>query len=73
MDLLCEAGLTQQEFADLLGVRRETVHNWLTGKTKARFTPGELRDVCRVLKKTFDQLPDEFGPQADTTDGEAPG
>jgi transcriptional regulator with XRE-family HTH domain len=64
MDLLYEAGLTQQEFADRFGVRRETVSNWLTGKTTARFTPGEMRKLCEVLGKSFEELPDNLGPSS---------
>jgi transcriptional regulator with XRE-family HTH domain len=62
MDLLYEANLTQQQFADLYGVRRETVSNWITGKTVARFTPAEMRKLCEVLGKRFEDLPDTLGP-----------
>jgi len=36
--LMALRGVTQQQIADTLGVRRETVSNWMTGKTVARLS-----------------------------------
>ena len=56
-------GITQQQIADLLNVRRETVSNWMTGKTPARLTLEEWERLAKFLDTTIDKLPKSFAPQ----------
>jgi DNA-binding XRE family transcriptional regulator len=55
--------VTQQELAEALGVTRHTVTNWETGRSVPTLTIAQTRKLCEVLGVTFDQLPDNFGPQ----------
>ncbi|WP_072143655.1 helix-turn-helix transcriptional regulator [Pseudanabaena sp. 'Roaring Creek'] len=61
--ILTMRGKTQQEIADLLNVRRETVSNWMTGKTPARLTLEEWSKLANFLDMTLEQLPKSFAPQ----------
>jgi putative transcriptional regulator len=56
-------GVTQQELADALGVARNTVTRWERGTSTPVLTIAQTRKLCEVLGVTFDQLPDNFGPQ----------
>lgn len=55
-------GVTQQDLADELGVRRETVSNWVTGKTVARLSLEEWDKLAKKLGTTIDKLPRSFAP-----------
>lgn len=56
-------GVTQQELAEALGVSGNTVSRWETGRSVPLLTISQTRKLCEVLGVTFDQLPDNFGPQ----------
>jgi putative transcriptional regulator len=56
-------GVTQQELADALGVARNTVTRWERGTSTPVLTIAQTRKLCEVLGVTFEQLPDNFGPQ----------
>ena len=60
--LRLEAGLTQRDIADALGVSEQTVRNWEQGKHDPRLTIPQVKKLCRLLKKSLDELPDSFGP-----------
>lgn len=49
-----QRGLSQEEFAEMLGVSRQTVSNWENGKA----TPDALRlgKICAVLRVSADEL-----------------
>lgn len=52
--ILTENNLSQQKFADALGVNQTTVSQWLAGNKK----PGY--DSILMICKTFDISPNEF-------------
>jgi transcriptional regulator with XRE-family HTH domain len=56
-------GKTQQQIADLLDVRRETVSNWMTGKTIPKLSLEEWDKLAKFLGTTMDKLPKSFAPQ----------
>lgn len=60
--LRIEAGLTQRDIAAALGVSEQTVRNWEQGKHDPRLTIPQVKKLCRLLKKSLDELPDSFGP-----------
>ncbi|WP_339383259.1 helix-turn-helix domain-containing protein [Oculatella sp. LEGE 06141] len=58
-------GLSQQEFAGLLGVSITTVSRWERGKTPPTFTIGQIRVLLRELKPyglTLENFPDDMTP-----------
>jgi transcriptional regulator with XRE-family HTH domain len=56
--------LTQDEFAMRCGIPRTTYLRWISGRTEARPTLPQLKNLCRELKiEKIDELPDDFGPQ----------
>jgi hypothetical protein len=56
-------GVTQQEIADALEIRRETVSRWMTGKTPARLTLEEWDKLAKLLGTSVDSLPRDFAPK----------
>ena len=60
--LRIEAGLTQKQIADGLGVSEQTVRNWEQGKHPPRLTIPQVKKLCSLLHKSLDELPDNFGP-----------
>lgn len=61
--LMAMRGITQQQIADELGIRRETVSHWMTGKTTPRLSLDEWDKLARLLGTTIDRLPRNFAPQ----------
>ncbi|NMF57096.1 helix-turn-helix domain-containing protein [Pseudanabaena yagii] len=61
--LMAIRGVTQTEIAKTLGVTKNTVSNWFTGKTPARLTLDEWRTLATLLGTTIDKLPNTFAPQ----------
>jgi putative transcriptional regulator len=56
-----ELGLTQREVAAAIDVSVQTVSNWETGRFKeVRLTLPQVKALCRVLKWTVEDLPDDF-------------
>ena len=53
----------QSELADALGVSRQTVSNWETGREEPRLKLWQIKALCKALNITVEQLPDSFGPQ----------
>jgi transcriptional regulator with XRE-family HTH domain len=56
-------GITQQQIADELGIRRETVSHWMTGKTTPKLSLEEWDRLAELLGTTIDHLPRTFAPQ----------
>jgi putative transcriptional regulator len=58
-----ELGLTQRDVAVAINVSVQTVSNWETGRFKeVKVTLPQVKALCRVLKWSIDDLPDDFRP-----------
>ena len=57
-----DAGLSQQEFANRIGVGIATVSRWERGVSPAMLTVPQMKALCRVLGLAIEDLPDNFGP-----------
>lgn len=58
-----ELGLTQRDVAVAINVSVQTVSNWETGRFKeVKVTLPQVKALCRVLKWTIEDLPDDFRP-----------
>lgn len=58
-------GLTQPQFANLLGVSLRTVSRWETGGSRPSFTPGQWRRLLEAMAKInlgMENLPDDLTP-----------
>lgn len=56
-----ELGLTQRDIALALGKTDQTISNWETGIYEPKMTPREVKVLCRLMKWTLEDLPDDFG------------
>lgn len=58
-----ELGLTQRDVAVAIDVSVQTVSNWEMGRFKeVRLTLPQVKALCRVLKWSIEDLPDDFRP-----------
>ncbi|NEQ30577.1 MAG: helix-turn-helix domain-containing protein [Leptolyngbya sp. SIO4C5] len=58
-----ELGLTQRDVAVAVDVSVQTVSNWETGRYKeAKLTLPQVKSLCRLLRWSIDELPDDLGP-----------
>jgi putative transcriptional regulator len=58
-----ELGLTQRDVAVAINVSVQTVSNWETGRFKeVKVTLPQVKALCRVLKWSIEDLPDDFRP-----------
>lgn len=58
-----ELGLTQRDVAVAVDVSVQTVSNWETGRYKeAKLTLPQVKALCRLLRWSIDELPDDLGP-----------
>jgi transcriptional regulator with XRE-family HTH domain len=55
--------VSQQELAEALGVRRETISSWENGHSEPNLTIKQFKTLLKVLDVTPEQLPESFGPQ----------
>jgi putative transcriptional regulator len=55
--------MSQADLAEALGVSRTTVMRWETGRAEPNLTIRQVRALLKALDITFDELPDDFGPQ----------
>lgn len=53
-DIMTNKRLSQQKFADLIGVNQTTVSKWLLGKKKPTY------DSINAICKAFDITPNDF-------------
>jgi len=63
------AGLSQAALAKYIPDKTRTktlsqkaISNWETGKDEPELTIPQIRALCRVLRVSVEQLPDDFGP-----------
>ncbi|MEQ8998125.1 MAG: helix-turn-helix transcriptional regulator [Coleofasciculus sp. B1-GNL1-01] len=64
-------GLTQRDIALALGKTVQTISNWETGIYEPKMTPREVKALCRLLKWSLEDMPDEFGiPKSQSADNE---
>lgn len=59
--LRLEAGLTQKQIAEGLGVSEQTVRNWEQGKHAPKLTITQVKKLCELVGKELKDLPDNFG------------
>ena len=57
-----ELGLTQRDIALALDKTVQTISNWETVTYEAKLTLREIKALCRILKWTLEELPDDFRP-----------
>ena len=57
------AGLNQHDLARLLGVSRTTIMRWETGRATPKLSLIQVKALCRSLRVTVEDLPDNFSPQ----------
>lgn len=55
-----EKGLTQKQIADALEVSEDTVANWENGRSIPKLTISQVKELCRLLEKPVELLPDDF-------------
>lgn len=65
-----EAGLSQQELASGIGVGVTTVSRWERGVSEAMLTVPQMKALCKILGKSIEELPDEFGAQKRSVEAE---
>ena len=51
---------SQEEFAKRCGISLRTYMRWISGQTKAKLSPAQVKAICRELKITVDEIPDDF-------------
>ncbi|MGB5960210.1 MAG: helix-turn-helix transcriptional regulator [Coleofasciculaceae cyanobacterium] len=56
-----ELGLTQRDIAQALDKTVQTISNWETGLYEPKMTPREVKALCRLLKWSLEEMPDDFG------------
>ena len=57
-----ELSLTQEELSRRCGIPLRTYVRWETGEATPRPTVGQIKALCRELKISIEELPDDFGP-----------
>ncbi|MFN7380020.1 MAG: helix-turn-helix transcriptional regulator [Pseudanabaena sp.] len=55
--------ISQSELARILGVSKTTIYKWESGLAHPRLTPRQTKDLCKALRITLDELPDDFASQ----------
>jgi DNA-binding XRE family transcriptional regulator len=56
-----EAGLTQEQLAYSLKKAASTIRRWEAGGEEPKMTRAEWADYCKVIGKSFDELPPLLG------------
>ncbi len=65
-----EAGLSQQALSHKIGVAVTTISRWERGESIAMLTVPQMKALCRAFGKSIEELPDEFGAQKRSPEGE---
>ncbi len=55
--------ISQSELGKILGVSKTTIYKWESGLAQPRLTPRQIKDLCKALRITLDELPDDFSSQ----------
>ena len=50
------AGYTQKELAEMIGVAERTVRNWENAETEIRLTPRQTMALCQALGVSLKEL-----------------
>jgi DNA-binding XRE family transcriptional regulator len=61
--LRAEFEITQKQLADALGVTEQTIRNWEQGKAIPRLTISQMKVLCRVFRRSIEEMPDSFGSE----------
>jgi transcriptional regulator with XRE-family HTH domain len=51
---------SQEEFAKRCGISLRTYMRWISGETKAKLSPAQVKAVCKELNITVEDIPDDF-------------
>lgn len=66
-----ELGLTQRDVAGAVDVSVQTISNWETGRYKeAKLTLPQVKALCRVLRWSIEDLPDDLAPPRSQSEGD---
>lgn len=65
-----ETGLSQQALSHNIGVAVTTISRWERGASVAMLTVPQMKALCKVLGKSIEELPDEFGPPKDESESD---
>lgn len=57
-----QLGLSQKQVAEALEVSEQTVRNWENGRTVPQLTIPQMKRLCRLLRRSIEEVPDYFGP-----------
>ncbi len=49
-----------KEFLEAVKIPHKTWRRWVTGETVAKLTITQTKALCRVLKMSIDEIPDDF-------------
>jgi len=52
--------LKNSDIAKALGVTRQTVHNWFSGKTPMRLTLRQVQTLCTTLNMSIEELLERY-------------
>jgi DNA-binding XRE family transcriptional regulator len=55
--------ISQEEVANALGVKRNTVSRWEIGLSTPKLEPWQTKKLCKLLSISIEELPDNFSPQ----------
>ena len=51
---------SQEEFAKRCGIPLRTYTRWISGETKAKLSPAQVKAICRELNISVEEIPDDF-------------
>jgi len=57
---------SQEEFAKRCGIHLRTYMRWISGETKAKLTPAQIKAICRELDITVFEIPDDFSKHSNS-------
>ena len=60
--LRLEARLSQENIARDIGVAVSTIRRWEKGMAEPTMTIGQMKNFCRAVNQSFDDLPDSLLP-----------
>ena len=62
--LRLQAKLSQEQLAREIGVAVSTVRRWEKGQAEPTMTVLQMKNFCRAVDQTFEELPDSLLPGA---------